>query len=118
VPLLHDADGNALKRNFVHVADLVQAISMALDNPVTRGKLYNISMDEPVDYAAVAAHLGKTRGLASIDIPSSYHSTWLSNSKAKFELGWRPHYDLARLIDAAWSYQRAADDPRRIWYPG
>ena len=33
-------------------------------------------------------------------------------------LGWRPQYDLAKLIDAAWDYQRAADDPRIVWYPG
>jgi UDP-glucose 4-epimerase len=33
-------------------------------------------------------------------------------------LGWRPTYDLARLIDEAWDYQRLADDPRKVWYPG
>ena len=118
VPLLHDADGKPLKRNFVHVEDLAKAISAALDNPATRGQLYNICMDEPVDYAAVAAHLDRTRGLASIAIPSSFHSTWLDNSKAKFELGWRPRYDLPRLIDAAWDYKRAENDPRKVWYPG
>lgn len=118
VPLLQDADGKPLRRNFVHVEDLVKAISAALDNPVTRGQLYNISMDAPVDYGAVASHLKKSRGLASIDIPSSYHSTWLDNSKAKFELGWRPQYDLPRLIDSAWDFNRAATDPRKVWYPG
>ena len=65
-------------------------------------------MDEPVDYGAVANHLNKTKGLASIAIPSAYHSTWLDNSKAKFELGWHPRYDLAKLIDAAWDYKRSA----------
>ena len=39
-------------------------------------------------------------------------------SKAKFLLGWRPQYDLEKLIDAAWEYERAEDDPRKIWYPG
>ena len=29
-------------------------------------------MDEPVDTAAVAAHLKATQGLGSIDIPSAY----------------------------------------------
>ena len=27
-------------------------------------------------------------------------------------------FDLKRLIDEAWSYQRSEADPRRIWYPG
>jgi UDP-glucose 4-epimerase len=118
IPLLRDAHGRPLKRNFVHVDDLVDAILAALDNPATRGKLYNIAMDEPVDYAAVAAHLKATQGLGSIDVPSAYHSNWLDNARARFDLNWRPRYDLAKLIDAAWTYNRAPDDPRKVWYPG
>ena len=52
-------------------------------------------MDEPVDTAAVAAHLKATQGLGSIDIPSAYHSNWLDNTRAKFDLNWRPRADLA-----------------------
>lgn len=118
VPLLLDAHGRPLKRNFVHVDDLVDAILAALDNPLCKGKLYNICMDEPVDYGVVASYLGESRGLGAIDIPSRYHSTWMDNARAKFELGWRPRYDLRKLIDSAWTYRRAADDPRKVWYPG
>lgn len=118
IPLLRDADGNPLKRNFVHVDDLVEAIISALDHPKAEQRLYNVCMTEPVDYGDVAVYLKAKHGLSSIDIPSDYHSTWLDNSRARFELGWTPAYDLHRLIDAAWSYQRAPDDPRRIWYPG
>jgi nucleoside-diphosphate-sugar epimerase len=118
VPVLHDADGRPLKRNFVHVDDLVEAIVLALDAPAAARRLYNVCMDAPVDYGAVAAHLAATRGLPSIDIPSRFHSTWMDNARAKLELGWRPAYDMARLIDAAWDYRRAPDDPRRVWYPG
>lgn len=118
IPLLRDADGVPLKRNFVHVEDLVSAILQALNAPQARQRLYNIAMDEPVDYAEVAHYLARTRGLPSIDIKSQYVSNWLDNTRAKFELGWRPHYDLKRLIESSWTYQRAADDPRRVWYPG
>ncbi|MCO5071862.1 MAG: NAD(P)-dependent oxidoreductase [Rhizobiaceae bacterium] len=118
VPLLKDAHGRPLKRNFVHVEDLVSAILLALDNPTTQSKLYNVCMDEPVDYGEMAAYLSATRNLDSIDIPSEFHSNWMDNSKAKFELGWRPRYDLRKLIDAAWNYERRSDDPRIIWYPG
>src|SRR5271165_892466 len=108
----------SVKRNFVHVDDLVDAILAALDNPATKGRLYNVSMDEPVDYGAVAAYLEATRALGSINIPSAYHSNWLDNAKARFDLNWRPQYDLPRLIEAAWTYRRAPDDPRKVWYPG
>ena len=116
VPLLRDADRRPLKRNFVHVDDLVAAILAAI-GASARG-LYNVCMDEPVDYGEVAAYLQRTRGLGSIDIPSGYHSTWMDNSKAKFDLAWCPRYDLDRLIESAWTYQRREGDPRRVWYPG
>jgi UDP-glucose 4-epimerase len=51
-------------------------------------------------------------------VPSACHSTWLDNTRAKFDLNWRPRTDLASLIDAAWTFQHAPDDPRKVWYPG
>ncbi|MCA1439478.1 NAD(P)-dependent oxidoreductase [Ensifer sp. IC4062] len=118
VPLLRDADGRPLKRNFVHVDDLVSAILAAIDNPRATRQLFNIAMDRPVDYGEVATYLARTRGLASVDIESSFHSNWMDNSKAKYLLNWRPDYDMERLIDSAWQYERSQDDPRIVWYPG
>jgi UDP-glucose 4-epimerase len=118
IPLLRDAGGQPLKRNFVHVDDLVAAIFAAIDNPRAERQLYNICMDRPVDYGEVAAYLKRTRGLDSIDIQSDYHSTWMDNSKAKYHLAWQPRYDLEKLIDSAWDYERSPDDPRKVWYPG
>lgn len=118
VPLLRDADGEPLKRNFVHVDDLVSAILAAIDNPKARHQLFNICMDRPVDYGEVAAYLKRTRGLGSVDIPSQYHSNWMDNAKAKYLLDWQPDYDLEMLIDSAWRYERSQNDPRVVWYPG
>jgi nucleoside-diphosphate-sugar epimerase len=118
VPLLRDADGAPLKRNFVHVDDLVTAILAAIDNPRAKRQLFNICMDRPVDYGELAAYLAKTRGLGSVDIPSGYHSNWMDNSKARYLLDWAPEYDLERLVDSAWRYERAREDPRVIYYPG
>jgi nucleoside-diphosphate-sugar epimerase len=118
VPVMLDPQGRPVLRNFVHVDDLVTAIILALDHPAARQQLFNIAMDEPVDYREVARYLQETRGLPSVEVPTEFHGTWLDNSKAKFLLGWRPRYNLQRLIDDAWDYSRAEDDPRRIWYPG
>ena len=67
--------------------------------PRANGELYNICMDEPVDYGQVASYLNETRGLPAVEIPSRFHSNWMDNAKAKLHLGWRPRYDLKRLID-------------------
>jgi len=118
VPVMLDPQAVPVKRNFVHVDDLVSAILLTIDHPKARQQLFNISMDEPVDYGAMAHHLAETRGLPSVEIKTEYHSTWLDNAKAKFLLGWRPEYDMKRMIDSAFNYVRAGDDPRKIWYPG
>jgi nucleoside-diphosphate-sugar epimerase len=117
-PVMLDPDGRPVKRNFVHVEDLTSAILKALDHPRARQQTFNICMDEPVDYGELAAYLTTSRGLPSVGVGTPYRSTWLDNAKAKFLLGWRPHYDLRKMTDAAWSYERAADDPRVVWYPG
>jgi UDP-glucose 4-epimerase len=118
IPVMLDSDGRPVKRNFVHVEDLVSALLLAIDHPRARQQLFNISMDEPVDYSEVAAYLNTSRGLPSVGIKTAYHSTWLDNTKAKLILGWRPAYELRKMIDSAWDYVRAEDDPRKVWYPG
>ncbi len=118
VPLMLDPDGKPVRRNFVHVRDLVAAMVLALDHPKARQQSFNICMDEPVDYRQVAEYLFQTRNLPAVEIKTSYFSTWLDNSKAKFLLGWRPHVNLPRLIDEAWNFQRSPADPRKVWYPG
>ena len=118
IPLMLDPDGHPVKRNFVHVEDLVSALLLAIDHPKARQQLFNISMDEPIDYAEMSRYLTTSRGLPSVEIKTAYHSTWLDNTKAKLLLGWRPEYDMQKMIDSAWDYQRADGDPRNVWYPG
>jgi len=75
VPVMMDAAGEAMRRNFVHVSDLVEAIIKAIDNPKARQQLFNICMDEPVDYGKMGSYLAQTRGYIPVEIPSPYHST-------------------------------------------
>ena len=118
VPIMLDPDGMPVKRNFVHSEDLISAIITAIDHPKAKQQTFNVCMNEPVDYAELAAYLKRTRGLEGVPLKTPYRSTWLDNTKAKFSLGWRPEYDLAKLTDAAFDYKRASDDPRVIYYPG
>jgi len=119
VPVMLDPAGNPVKRNFVHLDDLLSAIIAVLQKPeAAHQETFNICMDEPVDYRDTGDYLATSRNLPTIDIDTEFHSTWLDNSKARFLLGWRPTVDLHQLIDRAWDYQRAEEDPRTIYYPG
>lgn len=116
-PAMRDADGGFLKRNFIHVDDLVGAILLAIDNPEAQGELFNIAMNEPVDYGAVAAMM-ETGGRDHAEIATPFHSNWLDNAKARKVLGWTPSVGLEELIERAWNYRRGENDPRIVWYPG
>jgi nucleoside-diphosphate-sugar epimerase len=118
VPVMLDPDGAPVARNLLHVEDLVSALLLAIDHPKARHQTFNICMDEPVDYRKLATHLQRTRGLPSVDVKTPFRATALNNTKTRLLLGWRPHYDLARLADEAFAYQRAADDPRKVPSPG
>ena len=118
IPIMLNLEAAPVKRNFVHVDDLVGALLAAIDHPKARQQLFNICMDEPVDYSEMGKYLNATRGLPTVEIKTEFHSTWLDNTKAKFLLGWRPEYDLKKMIDTAFDYVRAENDPRKIWYPG
>jgi UDP-glucose 4-epimerase len=118
VPVMMGVNGRPIKRNFVHVQDLVSAVFHAIDNPKASQQTFNICMDEPVDYGELGQYLAATRGLPTVEIQTPYVSTWLDNAKARFLLDWRPEYDLKKMVETAWNYQRAADDPRITWYPG
>jgi nucleoside-diphosphate-sugar epimerase len=118
VPVLRDANGDCLKRNFVHVDDLVSAILATIGNPRAQGQLFNISMDQPVDYGAVGKVLKASKDLEPIEIDTPFHSNWLDNSKARMVLGWAPEVGLEELADRAFAYEREDNDPRVVWYPG
>jgi len=118
VPVMLDPEAVPVKRNFIHVDDLVSAILLSIDNPEARQQLFNISMDEPIDYGKVGKYLSASRGLPSVEIKTPYHSTWLDNTKAKLLLGWRPEYDMQKMVNSAFDYVRAETDPRKVWYPG
>lgn len=118
VPIMVDASGAPLRRNFIHVDDLVAAMLAAIDNPHATRQLFNIAMTDPVDYGAVAAYLSQTRGLDSMRIETPFHSNALDNAKARLMLDWEPEYDFQKLIEAAFTYERAANDVRKVWYVG
>jgi UDP-glucose 4-epimerase len=118
VPILIDAAGEPLRRNFVHVEDLVAAMLAVIDNPRARQQLFHVAMTTPVDYATVAAYLERTRGMKGVLIQTPFHSNALDNAKARHILDWEPQYATQELIEGAFTYERASNDVRKVWYVG
>lgn len=117
VPLALAADGKPLRRNVIHVDDVVTAIELALSAPDAHQQVMNVAI-EPMDYAAVVAHLRDTRGLESVEVQTPYHSVVLASDKARKLLGWTPAFDALGIVDAAWDHRRDPAAPREVRYPG
>ncbi len=117
-PAMNDVNGKPLKRNFIHVDDLVNAILLSVDNPDAYGQLFNIAMNEPVDYGALPSLLQKEDEEKHEVISTPFYSNWLDNTKARKVLGWEPKIGAEELVELAWNYKRAESDPRIVWYPG
>ena len=94
------------------------AMRMSIDNERAFGELFNVAMNEPVDYEEASKLVETIAGRKPSEIDTPFHSNWLDNSKARKVLGWRPEIDLGGLVERAWNYRRAENDPRVIWYPG
>ena len=69
IPIMLDPEGRPVKRNFVHLDDLVDAILAAIDNPAARRQTFNVCMDEPVDYGELGAYLTESRGFPRSEFP-------------------------------------------------
>ena len=87
-------------------------------NESEREHCYADSIKLTHELQAGGKYLGASRGLPSVEIKTPYHSTWLDNTKAKLLLGWRPEYDMQKMINSAFDYVRPARSPRKVWYPG
>ena len=117
IPVMLDPDGDPVKRNFVHVEDLVDAILPAIDHPKARQQTFNICMDEPVDYGELGAYLTESRGL-----PTSRSGPRTTPPGSTTP---RPSSCSAGARATTWAADRRrlrlparADDPRVVWYPG
>jgi UDP-glucose 4-epimerase len=117
-PLMLDVTGAPLKRNLVHVDDVVSALLLAVEHPRAAQQTFNIAMSDPLDYGVLAQILKDRHGLSPIEIPTPFHSNWLDNTKARHLLGWAPSVDLEALVERAWTYKRTDNEVRNIWYPG
>ena len=75
-------------------------------------------MNEPVDYGELGAYLKSRAACRRDPSPDALPLHLARQHQGQVPARLAPRYDLKRLTDAAFDYQRAADDPRVVWYPG
>lgn len=95
-------DREPYRRHVVHIADVVQAFQRALANPAALGETFHIAGPAPFRYDEAARHLSEKTGIPTCEITApGFHSFEIDISKARTVLGYKPKYDIIRMIDAA-----------------
>jgi UDP-glucose 4-epimerase len=107
-PIVH-GDGSQT-RDFVHVRDIQQSVSIALEDPSTAGKVFNIGTGRSTSVAELAEICC---GLAGLDAPSKKgpkrkgdieHS--VADTHALSQHGYEPTTDLKHDLDALFDQKR------------
>jgi UDP-glucose 4-epimerase len=100
-------------RHIVAVEDCVQAFLLALEREGIEGETFNVAMGEPFDYVQTAAYAAERLGIEVIELVDPVGQDFsIDVSKARYVLGYRPQYDIHRLIDRAVEFRRSGR-PRR-----
>lgn len=99
--LVH-TDGTPYKRHIVGIGDVVQAFLRALGNERARGETFNIAAPSAFSYDVLSSYIA-----AKLDLPverfelDGFHDFEIDINKARSVLGYRPEYDVLRIVDEA-----------------
>lgn len=105
---LRHSDGRPMLRHIVAVEDCVQAYLLALKTEGVEGETYNIAMAEAFNYVDAAQYAAKSLGIGTITLVDPVgHNFYNDISKARWQLGYKPKYDIYTLIDNAVAFRKS-----------
>jgi nucleoside-diphosphate-sugar epimerase len=110
---LRHPDGRPMRRHIVALEDCVQACLLALTTPGIEGQTFMIAMNDPFSYPEAAQYLADRLGIDLIELVDPVGQDFcIDITKAKYQLGYQPKYDIFGLIDHAIEFRRSGR-PRR-----
>jgi nucleoside-diphosphate-sugar epimerase len=113
VVALRHPDGRSMRRHIVAVEDCVQAYLLALRTEGIAGQTFMIAMNDPFNYVEAADYAAKKLDVEALDLLDPVGQDFcVDTTKARYVLGYRPKFDIYRLIDAAVEFRAAGRQGR------
>lgn len=111
---LRHPDGKPMLRHIVAVEDCVQAFLLALRTEGIEGQTFMIAMNDPFNYVEAAHYAAEKLGIDVLDLVDPVGKDFcIDTTKARYVLGYRPRYDIFRLIDSAVEFRRQGRQRRQ-----
>jgi UDP-glucose 4-epimerase len=105
---LRHPGGAPFKRQVVGIRDVVQSVLLALGNPRAVNETFHVAAPAPFSYDVLARYIGEKLGVPVVDFElPDYHDFEIDISKARSVLGYRPEYDVFRIVDAAVEFRKS-----------
>jgi nucleoside-diphosphate-sugar epimerase len=109
--LLRDREGKSCRAHMVDVRDLVHGLVCALDKPESYGQVFNLAAPRAFSWEEVVPHLSQALEIPWIEatLSGSPIHYQLDISKAQKTIGYKPQYDMIRMINDGLAVQRGED---------
>jgi UDP-glucose 4-epimerase len=105
-----DLNGRSWLHHPGDVRDFVAGTMLALEKPEAIGETFNILGPCGVTYEAAVKYISEETGQPYREVTLPNWWGWEGDqTKARMRLGYRPRYDLYRMVDSAIEYQRGVD---------
>jgi len=92
------------------VRDVVQAVLLSLETDGGVGEIFNVCAPKPMYKEEAVKYLAEKTGQSYIECTLPIlHRFAFDNSKAERLLGYRPEYDVKKMIDSALAYRNGED---------
>ncbi len=117
---LRHPDGRPMLRHIVAVEDCVQAFLLALERDGVEGETFMIAMTDPFNYVKAAQYVAQQLEIDVLELVDPVGRDFcIDTTKARYVLGYRPRYDIRRLIDEAVEFRQSGRQRRqRSGYQG
>jgi UDP-glucose 4-epimerase len=109
--LLRDRHGRPWKKHIADVRDIVHGCVSALGQPAAFGQIFQLAGPRPFTWDEAVPYLSERLGIPYIEAAVSGPPTFyeFDLSKPRELLGFRPQYDIRRMIDDALAFRRGED---------
>lgn len=102
IPVLVGKEGVPYRRHIVHINDVVDAWLLAIGNPAALGQTFHIAGPAAFSYDQAGKYLSSRTGVPVVELlAEGFHSFEIDINRARAILGYRPKYDIYRMIDTA-----------------
>lgn len=106
-------------RHVAGIKDIIQGIVLSVGNEASIGHAFNLAGPAPFSYDVLAKYVSEKLDLPVVEFEmDGFHDFQNSITKAQAILGYRPRYDIFKIVDDAVQFRKTGKKRTPTKYPG